>query len=247
MLVLFIKYTSAIVAVALLQACVLRPAPSFQAVPDYFRSGANLVGTALSAGVLNPQLTYLHITLGDEPPALMVLGYVDSAQPHQAAVLTWYSATGQTLQTQQGRLVALYGLQGGPSQVRYSPSPVAWPTTLQPVPLQRQWDVPTLYQYNLQEARVLHTLPTAEVPRQILRHIAKHLLPHVPGGVPPQGSQAHPSSWSWYVEQGPAGPVSWYATTQVQGIVQVVYSFQCINTQQCLHLAPWPLAGVVLP
>jgi len=237
----------------MLSGCVLRPTPSFQAVPDYFRSSGGVVGAALSAGALNPQLTYLHVTLGTEPPALMVLGYIDTPSPTQPALLTWYSATGQSLQTQQGRVVGLSGLQGAPVQVQYHPSPIPWPAAQAqgqgqaqaPVQLQRQWDVPTQYRYSLQEPRTLHTTSAQDLPRAIQRHLAKHLLPYANNAL---GSAATPpQQWAWFVEHGPTGPTSWYATAPVQGSQQVVYSYQCIGLSHCLHIAPWPLAGLVLP
>jgi hypothetical protein len=237
----------------LLSGCVLRPTPSFQVVPEYFRSGGNSVAAFIASGALNPQLTYLHATLGTEPPALMVLGYIDMSTPGQPALLTWYSATGQSLQTWQGRVVGLSGLHGTPSQVHYHPSPIPWPATLgqsqgqtqATVDLHRQWDVPSQYRYGLQEARTLHTISASHVPRAVHRHLAKHLLPHAP--VAPGNSPHHPQQWDWFVERGPSGPTSWYATATVQGSQQVVYSYQCIGLSHCLHLAPWPLAGVVLP
>jgi hypothetical protein len=235
----------------LLSGCVLRVAPNIQALPDYLRSSGGVVGTALSAGALNAQLTYLHVTLGTESPALMVLGYIDTPTPGQPALLTWYSATGQSLQTQQGRVVGLSGLQGAPVQVQYHPSPIPWPAVQAqgkaqvPVQLQRQWDVPTQYRYSLQESRTLHSAAVQDLPRAIQRHLAKHLLPYAP--VASGNSPHHPQHWDWFVERGPSGPTSWYATATVQGTQQVVYSYQCIGLSHCLHLAPWPLAGVVLP
>jgi len=236
-------------ALLFLSGCVLRPTPSFQVLPDYIRSGSGVVAAALSAGALNPQFTYLHVTLGTEPPALMVLGYIDTPSPDQPALLTWYSAIGQSLQTQQGRVVGLSGLQGAPVQVQYHPSPIPWPTAQAqgqaPVQLERQWDVPTQYRYSLQESRTLHTTSAQDLPRAIQRHLAKHLLPYAN---PAQGSSApQPDDWAWFVEHSPTGPTSWYATAPVQGSQQVVYSYQCIGLSHCLHIAPWPLAGVVLP
>lgn len=236
------------VLVLLLNACTFRATPSFQAVPEYFRANSNPVGTVLASGRLDSSLKYLHITLENELPTLLVLGYVDAPVVGQPAVLTWYSGTRQALQTQQGRVVYLSGLPGAPAQVRYQPSPIHWPNPKSPFHMQRMWDVPTFYHYSLQESRTLHAIDVADVPRVIQRHLSRHLLPHVPGGTPLKGSQAHPGSWLWFVEHGPAGPVSWYATANIQGGVQeVVYSYQCVLVNQCLHLAPWPLAGVVLP
>ena len=246
MSVIFLK-PLAVLLVLLLNACGFRAAPSFQAVPDYFRAGSSPVGTVLASGRLDPSLQFLHVTIENESPALLVLGYVDAPVVGQPAVLTWYSGTRQALQTQQGRVVYLSGLSGAPAQVRYQPSPIPWPNPKSPFTVQRMWDVPTLYQYSLQESLTLQAIDVADVPRVIQRHLSRHLLPYVPGGMRLKGAQAHPSSWLWFVEHGPAGPVSWYATANIQGSVQVVYSYQCVLVNQCLHLAPWPLAGVVLP
>lgn len=65
---------------------------------------------------LNPALRYLRVTSGGRE-VLMVLGYAD---PHPSGeVETWYSASGEVLKLQNGRLLSTTGLKLDWRQVRY--------------------------------------------------------------------------------------------------------------------------------
>ena len=75
---------------------------------------------------LNPELRYLRVT-SDGREALMVLGYSD---PHPLGdIETWYSASGEVLKLQNGRILSTTGLKLDWRQVRYVGMP-SWPNLL---------------------------------------------------------------------------------------------------------------------
>ena len=69
---------------------------------------------------LNPALKYLRVTVAGNV-ALLVLGYVD-ADP-QGDIQTWYSAKGEVIKLQRGRIVGTVGLTTDWRDVRYSAVP----------------------------------------------------------------------------------------------------------------------------
>ena len=74
----------------------------------------------VGAIALNPSYRYLRVS-ADGREALMVLGYVDP-QP-LGDVETWYSASGEVLKLQNGRITSTSGLKPDWREVRYSELP----------------------------------------------------------------------------------------------------------------------------
>ena len=69
---------------------------------------------------LNPALKYLRVTVGGSV-ALLVLGYVDPDP--QGDIETWYSAKGEVIRLQHGRIVGTVGLTTDWRDVRFSGIP----------------------------------------------------------------------------------------------------------------------------
>ena len=172
---------------------------------------------------LNPNYRYLHVTLGDAKPALLVLGYVD-AHP-QGEIEVWYSAQGEVLRLQNGRLVGAVGLPVEWHRVTYSQTPPPW----QSVPPEGARftsvrDVQPGYRLGLVEQVVLTPLPKP------------------PLKLPDPGFAAA----AWFQENytdasGTTRPDAWFALGQNGGTKTIVYSRQCLSSSVCLTLQRWPL------
>lgn len=172
---------------------------------------------------LNPAYRYLHVTLGEAKPALLVLGYVD-AHPH-GDVEVWYSAQGEVLRLQNGRLVGAAGLPVEWRRVTYSKTPPAW----QSVPSEGARfssvrDEQPGYRMGLVEQVVLTPLlrPPLKLPNPDFANAA------------------------WFQENytdasGPTRPDAWFALGQYGGANIIVYSRQCLSASVCLSLQRWPL------
>jgi len=172
---------------------------------------------------LNPDYRYLHVTLGKAKPALLVLGYFD-VHP-QGDIEVWYSAQGEVLRLQNGRLVGAAGLPVEWRRVAYPQSPPSW----QSVPPEGARftsvrDEQPGYRLGLVEQVVLTPLlkPPFESPDQTL------------------------ASATWFQERysdanGRTRPDAWFALGQYGDQKTIVYSRQCLSASVCLTLQRWPL------
>lgn len=175
------------------------------------------------AAQLNPNYQYLHVTLAGAKPALLVLGYVD-AHP-QGDIEVWYSAQGEVLRLQHGRLVGAAGLPVEWRRVAYPQTPPSW----QSVPpegarFSSVRDEQPGYRLGVVEQVVLTPLPSAPLVLSNPTH----------------------ATAAWFQERytdarGPTRPDAWFALGNYGGQRTIVYSRQCLSASVCLSLQRWPL------
>ena len=172
---------------------------------------------------LNPNYLYLHVTLAGAKPALLVLGYVD-AHP-QGAIEVWYSARGEVLRLQNGRLVGTTGLAVDWRRVDYPLPPPAWPSVPpEGARFASVRDEQPGYRLGLAEQVVL--TPLQKPPLDL-----------------PAGSFAN-AAWfqeSYSNANGSTRPYAWFALGNYGGQKTIVYSRQCLSANVCLTLQRWPL------
>jgi len=187
---------------------------------------------------LRSDLQYLRVTTNGVP-ALLVLGDVDPSATPSRPVQVWYSAEGEVLRLQDGRLA---GLTGTPVEWRnvalQAPAP-AWP--IAPTTVQNQ------YQYQRQR----DTLPgdhigiTEVVTVRPITAPSRHQL-----------VQLDPGSLQWFEEtsappaDAPAAlatthrplPPARYALRRTPTGLVPVYGEQCLNADLCIQWQSWPPA-----
>lgn len=171
---------------------------------------------------LNPNYKYLHVTLADAKPALLVLGYVD-AHP-QGEIEVWYSAQGEVLRLQNGRLVGVAGLPVEWRRVAYPQTPPAW----QSVPPEGARfisvrDEQPGYRLGLVEQVFLTPLPKSPLK-----------LPN------PVFAKAAWFQESYSDAHGASRPDAWFALGRYGDQNTIVYSRQCLSASVCLNLQRWP-------
>lgn len=176
---------------------------------------------------LDPRYRYLRVQVSQATPALMVLGYLD---PHPLGPIeVWYSATGEVLKLQNGRVVATQGLATDWPMVRFERAPVAWAEVgVQASTYVRLRDEIPSYRYGLRQTVAIEPYPQAPM-LEGLTGIPTHVA----------------AKYRWYREavQGSDGSrsVSWFALGLHRGVESVVFSEQCIAANLCLHIQPWPV------
>ncbi len=206
--------------------------PSARALATVLQAPANGVAQTIASGRLNPAYAYLHLTVPGQPPALLVLGYVDPSPAGQ--LMSWYSANNEVLQTLDGLLLSAHGLSNGITGVRFAPNmPPLWPATGAASTSQRTWDAPSQHRYGLQQTWTLQPAQADALPQAVRSHLQRHL------------GNPDTSAWRWYAASASTYPTAWFARTAVHGAEQTVYSYQCLEPSFCMHMAPWPVAGVV--
>jgi hypothetical protein len=174
------------------------------------------------AAQLNPNYRYLHVTLGSAKPALLVLGYVD-AHP-QGDIEVWYSAQGEVLRLQNGRLVGAAGLPVEWRRVAYPQTPPDWQSVLpEGARFSTVRDEQPGYRLGLVE-QVLLT-PLSKSP----------LLPN------PAFAKAAWFQESYSDAHGDSRPEAWFALGRYGDQNAIVYSRQCLSATVCLSLQRWPL------
>ena len=228
---------------------------------------ASAVGPAITGGAgalptrqaqLNPALTYLYVQAPGQSPVFFVLGYVEPAAHESGpATLVWFSAMREVLRTQNGRLVGLTGVPQGKTALSWKPPAPAWadllaytpPSAVAPqaqtspeavVPFAppsfvRTWDEPARYRFGRTDRVSLHPQRWPDLPNTVLRHLRGPL------------AGANYTNWNWFLQRSDRAPHAWFGLAPVAGVVQVVYSFQCLDADTCFHIAPWPLGQVALP
>ena len=175
----------------------------------------------------DPRYRYLRVQRNDAPPAMLVLGYVD-AHP-LGPIEVWYSATGEVLKLQDGRIVATHGLGADWPSVWFAVAPTAWPEVgAQGAVFERVRDALPSYNFGVREA--VSTRPWQQTPGL-----------QWPGPV----GQSVNGPYLWYQEiaRGPDGTVlvSWFGWGTHQGVQGIAYSEQCLTPRLCLRIQRWPL------
>lgn len=168
---------------------------------------------------LDPQRQYLRASAGG-PPEFLVLGFID---PHpQGPIEVWYSASGEVLRIQNGRIVAAVGLHPLEwRKVTLSAQP-RWSNITTSLQIQRQRDMMPGYQFSITDS--LSISPISPRKKSNLVGI-------------------DPASLHWYQEvstEGPALPVSRYAVRQQNQQETVIYSEQCLSEDLCIYWQRWP-------
>jgi hypothetical protein len=171
---------------------------------------------------LQPNRNYLRVTVRQRA-ALMVLGYRD---PHAAgAIDTWYSAEGETLRLQNGRIVGTAGLETDWREVRW-PSLPSWNVLRQQsrIEFRRERDEMPGYRFGATDDLVLRRI------------------------VLPEDTELvgwEPEELTWFEERqvGAGGAVApaLYALKGSGDDWRVVYSEQCLSPTLCLAWQEWPV------
>lgn len=185
-------------------------------------------GPSLQDVKLNPLYRYLRVEAQGHPPALLVLGYVD-AHP-QGDIEVWYSAKGEVIKIQNGRIVGAVGLGIDWRSVQFSSSPPVWtaiPT--QGLAYQRLRDEMPGHRSAISDR--LEVKPWLGLP-----------LIALPTSLPVDQAR----SYDWFREitvstNAQPLPPAWFAWGLHRGQPTVVYSEQCLSATFCLRLQPWPV------
>lgn len=174
---------------------------------------------AIDSAVLRPDFRYLRVTINNKS-VLMVLGYVD-ADSSGRPIQVWFSADGEVVRTQYGRLVGLIGAPIEWRQVTLSADVPAWS------------DITNAHQY--QYVRQLDEMPGyrwSQVDHLTIRPIS------VATDTELKGSAA--ASLQWFEEVAVDGrlPAARYAL--VPGAREPVYGEQCVSASFCMSWQVWP-------
>ncbi len=214
-----------IASLACVAACVVGCASdqsaAYQVARALVRPNADL-----DARPLNPQLHYLRVTSNGKA-ALMVLGYVDQDAVGRP-VQVWYSAMGEVLRLQDGRLA---GLVGTPIEWRS----VGWPAG---VPA---WAAAA--KGELTYARVRDEMPGYRLQWQEDLRLSPLA---VPSDTALQGML--PAQLNWFAERavdGRTAPARYGVQlgSGDEGRAEVVYGEQCLGPDLCLAWQTWPPSG----
>ena len=171
----------------------------------------------------NPAFQYLKVTAYGRP-AYLALGY---AEPTTGAQV-WYSAKGEVIKLQEGRLIGALGLETEWRAVRFQTLP-SWQEAVQSasrgMSYQRERDVMPGYQFNVSETLSLRQISVSEVQTKLGKPVA-HLSDH--------------KALVWFEETGAADlPSAFYAVNTLVTPPAVVWSYQCLSKSFCLGLEPW--------
>jgi hypothetical protein len=213
--------------VALASACSQDGSATFDSARYLANALAPRPATELSKSPLDPRFRYLRVQVVHGTPALLVLGYVD---PHpMGPIEVWYSASGEVLKLQNGRVVATQGLTLDWPRTRFESTPIPWQDIdgSGSIYARIRDEIPR-YRYGLRETvlvRPAEKIPTFE----------------------PSSAQGftHPQRYRWFQEvvQGAQSisSTNWFALGVHRGVQVIVFSEQCLAPAQCLSIQPWPL------
>ena len=170
---------------------------------------------------LGPNFRYLKVTAYGRD-ALMVLGYSDS---HPAGTIeTWYSATGEVLRLQNGRVLSTNGLEIDWSAVRYQGLP-NWESVSEQNKSEfiRERDEMPGHRFGLVDRVALYPVPAPK---------DAHLI-----GVDPK-------KLKWFEERvqttQQTQPSARYGLRLEAGETKVVYGEQCLSERLCISWQTWP-------
>jgi hypothetical protein len=177
----------------------------------------------------DPRYSFLRVEIAGYPPSMLALGFID---PHpQGPVLVWYSANGQVLRTQNGRIVGTTGAPVDWSALRWLGTPPAWNAiSVDGYRYARERDVLPGYQFGIREEVRGASMPvpsSGQLPSSLPQDVAQQL--------------------HWYREVVTSSTVSEslppavFAWGQYAGEWMVVYSEQCLSPALCLKLQRWPV------
>jgi hypothetical protein len=185
----------------------------------------------IAGAKLNPDYRYLRVEVVGHPPALLVLGYVD---PHvDGDIEVWYSAKQEVIKTQNGRIIATFGLETDWRSVRLQPVLPPWAGEgANGTRFERMRDEMPGYRYAITDQIESRRWPTRP-----------------PQGVSAVLGDAVADRLQWFREgslrsTGTSLPPAWFARGHFGGRDTIVYSEQCLAPSFCLRLMRWPLQGV---
>lgn len=201
-----------------LAGCASNQSAAYQVAHSLFRPNADI-----DARPLDPGLRYLRLTANGKV-ALMVLGYTDASADGRP-IEVWYSAMGEVLRLQQGRLKGLVGAPVEWREVSWPGGLPAWPQVLSagaatPPYLRHRDEMPG---YRLSVQDTLRLEPVAAPRGTELKDVPAAAL-------------------RWFQESPDDGtlPPARYA---VRGdTAEPVYGEQCLTTALCLTWQTWPPA-----
>jgi hypothetical protein len=176
---------------------------------------------------LDPRFTYLRVTVG-KPVVFLALGYVD---PHSnGQVEVWYSAKGEVIRLQNGRVVGAAGTLTEWRQVRVPVMP-SWRELAkqsEAYSWQRERDVMPGYRFDVRDTLQLQRI--AAPSRSAVVGIAPALL-------------------TWFEETSVSVPANQIATDTLRparyavefsgDTERVVYGEQCLNAELCITWQRW--------
>ena len=170
---------------------------------------------------LDPNLRYLRVSVRGRT-ALMVLGYLE---PHEeGAIETWYSAPGEYIRLQNGRVVGTAGLETDWRAVRNVSLP-AWKDMAgrTAVVYRRERDEMPGYRFGI--AETVSVYPVRVPNNAKLKRLS------------PEGLQ-------WYEEAvlGASNglPSGRFALTTQNAELRVIYGEQCLSREFCFAWQTWP-------
>ena len=172
----------------------------------------------------NPSFQYLKVSV-HSGSAFLVLGYVEPYDDTEV----WYSAKGEVIKLQAGRIKGTLGLETEWRQVIFV-GPPDWRELIQGSQqmvwhYQRVRDVMPGYASSLTDLLTLTQLPYSQVQKR-LGHLVHHL--------------ASSTELRWFEEVGTKDlPAAIYALDASSGLPKVVLTYQCISSQLCMVLEPW--------
>jgi hypothetical protein len=224
-------FVAALLAALALGGCASTRSPLMDSVDVLFATGGTGVVQSAIPEALDMRYRYLRVEVPGHPPGLLVLGYED-AHP-LGPIEVWYSASRETLRTQNGRLIGSTGTLHDWLALQTTPPPPDWAA----VPAQgssyvRRHDEMPGYRFGVAEQVQLRAL--SGLPDLVL-----------PATLPPDKAR----SYQWFRESsvalgdphGPALPDAWFAWGLHRGMQTVVFSRQCLAVDFCLTLQRWPV------
>lgn len=171
---------------------------------------------------LNPALKYLRVTVAGSV-ALLVLGYVDTDP--QGDIETWYSAKGEVIKLQRGRIIGTIGLTTDWRDVRYSAIPRWGDLPAAGFEYQRERDEMPGYRMSVRERIALARI-SAPTSTQLRSLDASHLRWFEETAVGDRDSAKRP-------------PDRFAVQSEIDANT-VVYAEQCISPILCIAWQKWP-------
>lgn len=215
------RFALLVLVLPLLTACATGAESILKTVEIAFSPQTPPAGVAF-----NPNLAYLRVSIEDRT-LFLARGYIE-ADP-RGNVEIWYSAEGEVIRLQNGRIIGTTGLATDWRNIRYTPSP-AWDQigTLG-ITSHRIHDEMPGYRFDVSEAVTLRPIPAPSssklvgIPAQSLRWLEEQSIGPIPLTPP----------WRYALSGGPS--------------TAVVYAEQCFSEMYCLSWQRWPVSVEVFP